>query len=149
MTPSGSMTDSFSSLRINGHDYTGDGDDGVRGEENMELLVGSVDGKIAILVDDMIDTGETVRMASESLKENGASQVWVLVGHCKSALAQSRPTLSNERAQVWSWTLPRGRRKVSRAVLRSHVSGCRLMASTDFLGRRLPMPVEHEHDVPM
>lgn len=79
-----SMTDSIGSLRMtNGHDYT-DGAEELREDENLELLVGSVEGKIAVLVDDMIDTGETMRMASTSLIENGASQVWILVGHCAS-----------------------------------------------------------------
>jgi ribose-phosphate pyrophosphokinase len=78
-----SMTDSIGSLRItNDHDYKDEGAEDFREDENLELLVGSVEGKIAILVDDMIDTGETMRMASTSLMENGASQVWILVGHC-------------------------------------------------------------------
>jgi len=79
-----SMTDSIGSLRTaNGRDYIDEAED-LREDENLELLVGSVDGKIAILVDDMIDTGETMMMASTSLIENGASQVWLLVGHCSS-----------------------------------------------------------------
>ena len=78
-----SMTDSIGSLRItNGRDYKDEGAEDLREDENLELLVGSVEGKIAILVDDMIDTGETVGMASISLVENGATQVWILVGHC-------------------------------------------------------------------
>ena len=78
-----SMTDSIGSLRMtNGRDYQDDGTEELRDDENLELLVGSVEGKIAILVDDMIDTGETMQMASTSLIENGASQVWILVGHC-------------------------------------------------------------------
>jgi ribose-phosphate pyrophosphokinase len=77
-----SMTDSIGSLRTtNGRDYNDEGED-FRDDENLELLVGSVEGKIAVLVDDMIDTGETMLMASASLIENGASQVWILVGHC-------------------------------------------------------------------
>jgi ribose-phosphate pyrophosphokinase len=79
-----SMTDSIGSLRTtNGRDYNDEGED-FREDENLELLVGSVEGKIAVLVDDMIDTGETMLMASTSLIENGASQVWILVGHCAS-----------------------------------------------------------------
>ena len=80
-----SMTDSIGSLRTNGRDYKDEGAEDIREDENLELLVGSVEGKIAILVDDMIDTGETMRMASTSLIENGASQVWILVGHCAFA----------------------------------------------------------------
>jgi len=76
-----SMTDSIGSLRTNGRDYNDEAEE-LKEDENLELLVGSVEGKIAILVDDMIDTGETMLMASTSLIENGASQVWILVGHC-------------------------------------------------------------------
>lgn len=68
----------------------------------MELLVGDVKGKVrshslpvvlrspvvltfsmqvAILVDDMIDTGTTLTLAARSLKENGASRTYALVSH--------------------------------------------------------------------
>lgn len=78
-----SISDSIGSLwTSNGRDYKDEGAEDLMEDENLELLVGSVEGKIAILVDDMIDSGETVRMASTSLVENGASQVWILVGHC-------------------------------------------------------------------
>ncbi|KAJ9109253.1 hypothetical protein QFC21_000582 [Naganishia friedmannii] len=49
--------------------------------DKMELLVGDVKGKIAILVDDMIDTGHTVRLAAEVLREAGAKEVYVLISH--------------------------------------------------------------------
>ncbi|KAH9992481.1 phosphoribosyl pyrophosphokinase [Russula vinacea] len=49
--------------------------------EKMELLVGDVKGKVAILVDDMIDTGTTLSLAARSLKENGASRTYALVSH--------------------------------------------------------------------
>ncbi|KAI9462543.1 phosphoribosyl pyrophosphokinase [Russula earlei] len=49
--------------------------------EKMELLVGDVKGKVAILVDDMIDTGSTLTLAARSLKENGASKTYALVSH--------------------------------------------------------------------
>jgi len=49
--------------------------------EKMELLVGDVKGKVAILVDDMIDTGTTLALAARSLKENGASRTYALVSH--------------------------------------------------------------------
>lgn len=50
----------------------------------MELLVGDVKGKVAILIDDMIDTGHTVRLAAGVLRENGAKEVYALVSHGKS-----------------------------------------------------------------
>jgi phosphoribosylpyrophosphate synthetase len=71
--------------------------------DKMELLVGDVKGKvsmdqrdrtrlqakavrfqIAILVDDMIDTGHTVRLAAEVLREAGAKEIYVLISHGKS-----------------------------------------------------------------
>jgi ribose-phosphate pyrophosphokinase len=50
-------------------------------EERMELLVGNVKGKTAILVDDMIDTGTTISLASNLLKEAGAEKIYVLISH--------------------------------------------------------------------
>ncbi|WWC86020.1 uncharacterized protein L201_000891 [Kwoniella dendrophila CBS 6074] len=49
--------------------------------EKMELLVGDVKGKVAILIDDMIDTGHTVRLAADVLRENGAKEVYALISH--------------------------------------------------------------------
>jgi ribose-phosphate pyrophosphokinase len=69
--------------------------------EQMELLVGDVRGKVcsrpasvlwlsviltglvqvAILVDDMIDTGTTLGLAARSLNENGATRTYALVSH--------------------------------------------------------------------
>jgi len=49
--------------------------------ERVQILVGDVKGKVAILVDDMIDTGNTVSSAARSLKENGAAEVHVLISH--------------------------------------------------------------------
>ncbi|TFK45551.1 phosphoribosyl pyrophosphokinase [Heliocybe sulcata] len=49
--------------------------------EHMELLVGDVRDKVAILVDDMIDTGTTLTLAARSLKENGAQKVYALISH--------------------------------------------------------------------
>jgi ribose-phosphate pyrophosphokinase len=37
--------------------------------------------QIAILVDDMIDTGHTVRLAAEVLREAGAKEIYVLISH--------------------------------------------------------------------
>ncbi|KAA1477722.1 phosphoribosyl pyrophosphokinase [Dentipellis sp. KUC8613] len=49
--------------------------------EKMELLVGDVKDKVAILVDDMIDSGKTLSLAARSLKENGAKVIHALVSH--------------------------------------------------------------------
>ena len=49
--------------------------------EKMELLVGDVRGRVAILVDDMIDTGHTVRLAAQVLRDAGAKEVYALISH--------------------------------------------------------------------
>ncbi len=45
------------------------------------VLVGSVKGKIAILVDDIADTCGTLGLASKHLLEEGATKVYALVTH--------------------------------------------------------------------
>lgn len=52
--------------------------------EKMELLVGDVKGRVAILVDDMVDTGHTVRLAAGVLKDAGAKEVYALISHGES-----------------------------------------------------------------
>lgn len=47
----------------------------------MEVLVGDVRDKVAILVDDMIDTGKTLALAANTLKERGAKAIYALVSH--------------------------------------------------------------------
>jgi len=49
--------------------------------EHMEILVGDVKDKVAILVDDMIDTGTTLTMAARTLHEKGAKAVHALISH--------------------------------------------------------------------
>ncbi|MEK3888939.1 ribose-phosphate diphosphokinase [Bacillus sp. FSL K6-3431] len=44
-------------------------------------IVGNVDGKIAILIDDIIDTAGTITLAASALKENGAKQVYACCTH--------------------------------------------------------------------
>lgn len=50
-------------------------------EDRMELLVGNVKGKTAILVDDMIDTGTTISLATVLLKDAGADKIYVIASH--------------------------------------------------------------------
>ncbi|CAD6571263.1 MAG: hypothetical protein CYPHOPRED_004371 [Cyphobasidiales sp. Tagirdzhanova-0007] len=47
----------------------------------MELLVGDVKDKIAILIDDMADTANTIQSACEILHQNGAKKVYAVVTH--------------------------------------------------------------------
>ncbi|KAI0035030.1 phosphoribosyl pyrophosphokinase [Vararia minispora EC-137] len=49
--------------------------------ETLELLVGDVKDKVAIIVDDMIDTGNTLTMAARSLADNGARAVHAIISH--------------------------------------------------------------------
>ncbi|KAF4615154.1 hypothetical protein D9613_003382 [Agrocybe pediades] len=49
--------------------------------EHMEILVGDVRDKVAILVDDMIDTGKTLALAAKTLHEKGAKQIYALISH--------------------------------------------------------------------
>ena len=50
-------------------------------EIDIMRLMGEVEGKIAIMVDDIIDTGGTMIKASEILLENGAKEVYMLACH--------------------------------------------------------------------
>lgn len=45
------------------------------------VLVGSVKGKVAILVDDMADTCGTLGLAARNLKDAGATSVYAFVTH--------------------------------------------------------------------
>ncbi|KAG6823469.1 hypothetical protein H0H93_003609 [Arthromyces matolae] len=47
----------------------------------MDLLVGDVKDKVAILVDDMVDTGNTLTLAARTLHEKGAKSVHALISH--------------------------------------------------------------------
>jgi ribose-phosphate pyrophosphokinase len=44
-------------------------------------IVGDVDGRVCLLVDDMIDTGGTIVKAAQALKKNGAERVIVAATH--------------------------------------------------------------------
>ena len=48
--------------------------------EKMEL-VGNVEGKVCILVDDMIDTAGTLCEAAKLLKEKGATRIYAFASH--------------------------------------------------------------------
>lgn len=44
-------------------------------------LIGEVDGKHAIIIDDMIDTAGTIQIAANALKERGALSVYAACTH--------------------------------------------------------------------
>ena len=48
--------------------------------ETVEM-VGDVDGRVAVIVDDMISTGTTLILAAELLRERGASKVYAAATH--------------------------------------------------------------------
>lgn len=50
-------------------------------EVSKMVLVGDVNGKIAVLVDDMADTCGTLGLAAQTLVDNGASEVYAIVTH--------------------------------------------------------------------
>jgi ribose-phosphate pyrophosphokinase len=50
-------------------------------EVSRMVLVGSVKGKVAILVDDMADTCGTLGLAAKNLREQGATAVFAFVTH--------------------------------------------------------------------
>ena len=50
-------------------------------EINKMVLMGDVQGRIAVLVDDIIDTGGTACKAAEIIKSFGAIDVYILVCH--------------------------------------------------------------------
>lgn len=60
--------------------------------EALELLVGDVKGKVVCIIDDMIETGKTMRMAVHVLQEAGAKAIYAIVTHGKPWL--SFPSLS-------------------------------------------------------
>jgi ribose-phosphate pyrophosphokinase len=71
-------------------------DPDVPNQVKMFEVVGDVDGRICVIVDDMIDTGGTIAKAAETLFEAGASDVIVAATHgifsdpAKQRMSESR-----------------------------------------------------------
>jgi ribose-phosphate pyrophosphokinase len=53
----------------------------VPNQVSVHEIVGDVEGRVCLLVDDLIDTGRTIVKAAEALKENGATGVVVAATH--------------------------------------------------------------------
>lgn len=56
-------------------------DPNVANQVTVNEIVGHVDGRVCLLVDDMIDTGGTIVKAAQALKANGAERVIVAATH--------------------------------------------------------------------
>lgn len=56
-------------------------DPNVANQVTVNEIVGRVDGRVCLLVDDMIDTGGTIVKAAQALKANGAERVIVAATH--------------------------------------------------------------------
>lgn len=53
----------------------------VPNQVSVHEIVGEVEGRVCLLVDDLIDTGRTIQKAAEALKNNGAKSVVVAATH--------------------------------------------------------------------
>jgi len=90
--------------------------------ERMEILVGDVRDKIAILVDDMIDTGKTLTLATRTLHEKGAKCVHALISH--GLLSETNMTLIQQ--------LPLERLVVTNTIpQKQHAEGCPKLVTID------------------
>ena len=56
-------------------------DPAVPNDVSVHEIVGEVEGRTCLLVDDMIDTGRTIVKAAQALKKNGAKGVIVAATH--------------------------------------------------------------------
>ncbi len=54
---------------------------GVKNAVEAVEIVGDVDGRTCVLIDDMIDTASTLCAAAEQLKQRGAAQIYALATH--------------------------------------------------------------------
>ncbi|KAL5512010.1 PRS4 [Sanghuangporus vaninii] len=52
-----------------------------KGPDRMHILVGDVKDKVAILIDDMIDTGTTLSLAAKALHAAGTKAIYCFVSH--------------------------------------------------------------------
>jgi len=53
----------------------------VANKVSVHEIVGDVDGRVCLIVDDLIDTGRTIQKAADALKANGAKSVVVAATH--------------------------------------------------------------------
>ena len=82
-------------------------DPDVPNEAKVQEVVGEVEGRVCVLIDDMIDTGGTIVKAAEALFDNGAKDVVVAATHgILSGPAVERFAGSRVREVIVTDTLP-------------------------------------------
>jgi len=82
-------------------------DPDVPNEAKVQEVVGEVEGRICVVIDDMIDTGGTIVKAADALFENGAKDVVVAATHgILSPPARDRFNESRVREVIVTDTLP-------------------------------------------
>lgn len=94
-------------------------------------LIGDVRGKIAIILDDMIDTAGTLTQAARALKENGARSVFACATHgVLSGPAIERINASDIEEVVLTDTIPLGEKK-------DQTSKVRMLSVADLLAEAI------------
>lgn len=88
--------------------------DGPESEGKMELLVGDVKDRVAILIDDMCDTGGTIKLATKALIEKGVKEVYAVVSHGEQSIPCLAPGRSTRVTDAVVILFPRCRYPVGR-----------------------------------
>ncbi|MEC3882220.1 ribose-phosphate diphosphokinase [Halobacillus litoralis] len=87
-------------------------------------IVGNIEGKTAILIDDIIDTAGTITLAANALVENGAKEVFACCTHpVLSGPAIERIDNSKIKELVVTNTIPLGEEKSSEKITELSVAG--------------------------
>ncbi|MBA2176992.1 ribose-phosphate diphosphokinase [Halobacillus locisalis] len=87
-------------------------------------IVGNIEGKTAILIDDIIDTAGTITLAANALIENGAKDVYACCTHpVLSGPAIERIENSKIKELVVTNTIPLGEDKSSEKITELSVAG--------------------------
>lgn len=87
-------------------------------------IVGNIEGKTAIIIDDIIDTAGTITLAANALVENGATEVYACCTHpVLSGPAIDRIDSSKIKELVVTNTIPLGEDKASEKITELSVAG--------------------------
>ncbi|WP_141434180.1 ribose-phosphate diphosphokinase [Bacillus sp. 03113] len=86
-------------------------------------IVGNVEGKIAILIDDIIDTAGTITLGANALAENGAAEVYACCTHpVLSGPAMERIENSQIKELVVTNSIALGEKKMSKKIIQLSVA---------------------------